>query len=192
MAPTYSSNTEEIAKTPEDIELRVTWKYRVLPYDLDRDGCWTGAIPNAFLRREGAFRSPNPSHSLAAIGAKAKEICQGWDKLLDVDGYILLLGVTLGCCSSMHLGEEGIQLPQRILDKITPPSELSERYKRERIEFGFGPYPDFELMEEPCRKHGIIKMTEIGEATVKLLRLRELIDLYADYLRKDPDVFYHD
>lgn len=192
VVPTYSSNTETIAKTPEDEELGITWKYRLLPYDPENNTCWTGAIPNAFWRREGALRSSNQSHSLTAIGLRAEELYQGWNKLLEVDGYILFLGVTLGCCSSMHLSEKGIQLPRHILDKITPPPELAEKYKKENIGFGFGPYPDFELMEAPCRKHGIMKITEIGESTVKLLKLRELIDLYADYLRKNPDLFYHD
>jgi len=45
-------------------------------------------------------------------------------------------------------------------------------------------------MEEPCKEHGIMKTVKIGEATVKLLKLRELIDLYAEYLRKTPDLFY--
>ena len=192
VAPTYSNNNEDIERTPEEIELGVTWKYRVLPYDPKRDSCWTGAIPDTFWRRAEAFRGSNPTHSLAAIGPRAKELCQGWNKLLDIDGYILLLGVTLGCCSSMHLAEENVQLPQRILDRMTPPPELLEEYEKGHIEFGFGPYPDFELMEEPCKKYGIMKIAKIGEATVKLLRLRELIDLYANHLRKDPDVFYRE
>ncbi len=192
VVPTYSSNVESLEKTAEDVELGVTWKYRILPHDPEKDSCWTGAIPNAFLRREEAVRSANPTHSLTAIGPAAKEICQGWYELLEADGYILMLGVTLRCCSSMHLSEKGIQLPQRIVDRMTPPPELAERYKKEKIGYGFGPYPDFELMEKPAREHKIMKTTEIGEATVKLLRLRELIDLYADYLRREPDMFYHD
>ena len=192
VVPAYSKNVENITKTPEDIELGVTWKYRILPYDPENDSCWTGAIPDTFWRRKEAVRGPSPTHSLAAIGPRAKELCQKWERLLDADGYILLLGVTLGCCSSMHLAEKGIQLPQHILDRITPPPELEEKYHREHIGFGYGPYPDFELMEEPCKKHGIMKLTKIGEATVKLLRLRDLIDLYAHYLRTDPDPFYHD
>lgn len=190
VVPAYSNNTESVPKTPEDIELGVTWKYRILPHDPKKDSCWTGAIPDTFWRREEAFRGPNPTHSLAAIGAKAEELCQGWNKLLDADGYILLLGVTLRCCSSMHLAEAKVQIPQRILDRITPPPELRERYRNELIGFGFGAYPDFGLMEEPSKKHGIMKITEIGEAKVKLLRMRELIDLYADYLKRDPDIFY--
>ena len=192
VVPTYSSNQEGVEKTPEDIALGVTWKYRVLPYRPKEDSCWTGRIPDTFWRRKEAIRGPNPSHSLAAIGARADEFAQGWGRLLEVDGYILLLGVTLGCCSSMHLAERDVQLPQHILDRITPPAELAEKYGKEEIHFGFGPYPDFERMEEPCREYGIMKTRKIGEATVKLLRLRELIDLYAEHLRKDPDRFYRD
>lgn len=50
--------------------------------------------------------------------------------------------------------------------------------------------PNFGKMEKPCEEHGIMKTIRIGEAEVKLVRLRELIDLYAEYLRKNPDVFY--
>lgn len=190
--PTYSDNRKDIEKTQRDIELGVTWKYKVLPYDPEEDSCWTGKIPDTFWRRKGIIRGSNPTHSLSAMGAKANELSQGWDKLLEADGYILLLGVTLSCCSSMHLAERNVQLPRHILERITPPPELSEKYGEEHIHFGFGPYPDFAKMEEPCKEHGIMKTTKIGETTVKLLRLRELINLYAEYLRKDPDIFYHD
>lgn len=190
--PTYSNNKVEVEKTQEDIKLGVTFKYKPLPYNPKEDSCWTGKIPDIFWRRKEAIRGPNPTHSLAAIGARADELSQGWDKLLEADGYMLLLGVTLTCCSSMHLAERNIQLPQHILEKIIPPPELSEKYRKENIGFGFGPYPDFAKMEKPCREQGIMKTTKIGDAPVKFLRLKELIDLYAEYLRNKPDLFYHD
>ena len=55
---------------------------------------------------------------------------------------------------------------------------------------GFGPYPQFGKMGEICEKAGIMKKTTIGEATVMLFVLGELIDLYAEELRRDPDQFY--
>ncbi len=189
--PTYSDNVQTLEKTQEEIDMGVTWKYRVLPYDPQRDGCWTGRIPDTFWRRDGAVRNSNRTHSLTALGARAQELSRNWKKLMEADGHILLIGVTLGCCSSMHLAEEYVQLPRHILDKITPPPELKDKYEKENIGFGFGPYPDFGRMEQICMKHGIIRSVKIGEATVKLLRLRELIDLYAEYLRKNPDLFYH-
>lgn len=192
VVPSYSNNREEVEKTPEDIKLGVTFKYKILPYNPEKDSCWTGKIPDTFWRRREAIRGLHPTHSLSAIGAKANELSQRWDKLLEADGCMLFLGVTLGCCSSMHLAERNVQLPKHILEKIMPSPELAEKYRKEGIGFGFGSYPDFAKMDKPCREQGIMKTTKIGGAPVKLLRLKELIDLYAKYLRNKPDVFYHD
>lgn len=192
--PTYSTNREDVKRTQREVELGVTWKSKILPYDPKETPCWTGKIPDTFRKRKGAIRSLNPTHSLAAIGPKANELIQGWNKLLEADGYILLLGVDLSCCSAMHLAEKEVQLPLHILEKIEPPSELLEKYGPDlgwpKWDIGYGPYPDFAKMEEPCKEHGIMKEVKIGEATVKLLRLRELISLYAEYLREDPELFY--
>ncbi len=189
--PAYSTNRRELPKTQEEIGLGVTWKYEVLPFDPQNTPCWTGAIPEAFRKHPQALRGNNPAHSLTAVGPKAAELVEGWHALLQLDGYILFLGVGLGCCSSMHLAERDVQLPKHILKKITPPPELEERCERKHIEFGFGSYPDFARMEEPCLRKGIMKVATVGEATLKLLRLRDLIDLYAEYLRTNPDLFYH-
>ena len=41
--PTYSNNRENLEKTQEDIELGVTWKHRIFPYNSQEDSCWTGS-----------------------------------------------------------------------------------------------------------------------------------------------------
>jgi len=197
--PTYSTNRIEVEKTPEEIALGVTWKYKILPFNPKETPCWTGAIPETFRKRKGAARSLHPTHSITSIGPKAKEIAEagnepsalgGWRKLLELDGYILLIGVGLDRCSSMHLTEERVQIPKRILDKTTLPQELREKYPENEWDVGFGPYPDFPKMEEPYFKHKIIKTVKIGKATVKIARLRDMIDLFAEYLKRNPDSFY--
>jgi aminoglycoside 3-N-acetyltransferase len=176
------------------VKLGVTWKSRILPYDPKTTPCWTGKIPDTFWRRKGAVRGSNPTHSLSAIGQRADELVQGWKKLLELDGYILLLGVDLSCCSSIHLAEERVQLPQHILEKLKPPQELIEKYGTNlgwpEWDIGYGPYPDFAKMEGPCKEGGIMRIIGIGESTVRLARLRSLIELYAEALRENPDIFY--
>ena len=192
--PTYSSNREEVERTQREIELGVTYKYRILPYDRDKTPSWTGTIPETFSKRKQAVRDTDPVHSLTAIGPRANEIIEDWDKLLDADGYVLLIGVGLSVCSAMHLAEERVQLPPRILEALEPPAELIEMYGPDlgwpEWDIGYGPYPDFSKMEKPCEEHGITRKAKIGEAEVKLLRLTELIDLYAKYLKRSPDIFY--
>jgi len=192
--PTYSTNRKDIKRTRREVDLGVTWKSEILPYDPEKTPCWTGRIPETFRKRKGAVRSLDPTHSLAALGPKANELVQDWEKLLKADGYILLLGVSLSCCSAMHLAEKRVQLPPHILEKIEPPPELLEKYGPDlgwpEWDIGYGPYPDFAKMEEPCKENGLMKTVRIGEATVKLLRLDQLINLYAEYLGKNPELFY--
>jgi len=189
--PTHSANLLEVQRTPEEIAMGVLWLYKILPYDPKGTSCTTGTIPEAFRKRKRAIRGSHPVFSLAAIGSKAEEFAESrWEKLLELDGYILLIGVGLSVCTAMHLAEKRVQFPEHILKKITPPEELLKKYPEEEWEWDFGPYPDFSKMEEPCLKQGIMKTVKVGEAFLKLLRLRELIDLYTEYLKKNPDLFY--
>ncbi len=88
------------------------------------------------------------------------------------------------------LAEERVVLPKHILEKITPPKWFAEKYPEDEWKWDFGPYPEFSKMEEPCQKHKIMKTVKVEEATLKLVRLRELIALYVEYLRENPDQFY--
>jgi aminoglycoside N3'-acetyltransferase len=191
VVPSYSQNLERFELTDEERALGITWKSRLLPFDKSKDACWTGKIPDTLWRRPQALRGDNISHSLAAIGPHAEELIRGWHKLRDLDGSILLLGVTLANCSSMHLAEEGIALPQYILDKMTTPAALRAKYPPQEWEIGYGPYPDFMLMEGPAQARGVMQLARIGNAIVRCASLRALLALYAEYLGECPEAFYH-
>ena len=190
--PAYSNNRELLELTPDEQAQGLCFKHRILPYDPLHEGCWTGRIADTFWRRPGAVRGTSPTQSLAALGRhKQRFLAERWEALLDLDGFILLLGVGLGCCSAMHIAERQlVKFPERILRRITPPAELRERMEREHCHFYFGPYPAMALMEGPCREAGIFKEGMIGAAPVKLFRLRAAVDAYARALQEDPDRFY--
>ncbi len=196
--PTHSTNLAKVKLGPKEVAAGALWLYRIMPYNHKETPCSTGVIPETFRKRKSVMRSLHPVFSVAAIGPKAKEIVEAgnesvlkaWKKLLELEGYILLIGVDLGVCTAMHLAEELVVLPEYILEKITPPKWFVEKYPEDEWEWDFGPYPEFSKMEKPCQKHKIMKTIKVGEATLKLVKLRELIDLYVEYLRKNPDQFY--
>jgi len=187
---THSANVSEDKRTPEEIALGVSWLLKLLPYDPKETPVRTGIIPETFRKREGVIRGSDPSNSIAALGPKAKELSEGWHRLLELDGYILLIGVGLESCTAMHLAEKRVQFPERILKKITPPKWLVEKYPEGEWEWDFGPYPDFAKLTQPCLERGIMKTIKVGKATLRLVKIRELVDLYTEYLKKDPDLFY--
>jgi aminoglycoside 3-N-acetyltransferase len=187
---THSANLTKDQRTPEQTAMDVSWLFKILPYDPERTPVTTGIIPETFRKRKGVIRGSHPSHSVAASGPKAKELSEGWHRLLEMDGYVLLVGVGLEVCTAMHLAEKRVRFPEHILKKITPPKGFVEKYPEGEWEWDFGPYPDFAKLTEPCLKRGIMKSVKVGEATLMLVRLRPLIDLYVEYLKKDPDLFY--
>jgi len=188
---THSANLSEDKRTPEEKAMGVSWLCRILPYDANSTPVRTGVIPETFRKRKGVFRGSDPSNSVAAMGPRARKLSEGWHRLLELDGYILLIGVGLESCSAMHLAEKRVRFPDRILRMITSPKWFVEKYPGEEWEWDIGPYPDFAKLTQPCLERGIMKTVTMGEATLKLVRLIELIDLYVEYLEKDPDLFYH-
>jgi aminoglycoside 3-N-acetyltransferase len=187
---THSANLSEDKRTPEEKAMGVSWLCKILPYDPNMTPVRTGIIPETFRKRKGVIRGSHPSNSVAALGPKAKELSEGWHRLLELDGYILLIGVGLKSCSAMHLAEKRVRLPDRIMRTITPPKWLVEKYPEGEWEWDIGPYPSFAKLTEPCLERGIMKAVKVGEATLMLVRLRKLIDLYVEYLEKNPDIFY--
>jgi aminoglycoside 3-N-acetyltransferase len=187
---THSANLSEDRRTPEMIAQGIAWLFKILPYDPDRTPVTTGRIPETFRKRQGVIRGRHPSLSVAAAGPKAAVLSKGWDQLLAHDGYILLIGVGLDRCTAMHLAEQRVQLPARILRKITPPKRFAEQHPDSEWEWDVGPYPDFAQLTQPCLDRGIMKTTQVGDATLRLVKLRALIDLYAEALERNPDAFY--
>lgn len=189
--PTHSANLSEDKRTSEMIAMGVSWLFRILPYNPDKTSVTTGIIPETFRKRKGVVRGLHPSLSIAASGPKAKVLSEGWHRLLELDGYILLIGVGLDRCTAMHLAEKRVTLPEHILKKITPPKWVVEKYPEDEWEWDIGPYPDFAKLTQPCLDRGIMKIVKVGKSTLRLVKLRELIELYVEYLDKDPYLFYN-
>jgi len=187
---THSANLSEDKRTPEMIALGISWLFKILPYDPDKTPVTTGIIPETFRKRKGVIRGLHPSLSISASGPKAKVLSEGWHRLLELDGYILLIGVGLDRCTAMHLAEKRVQFPNRILNKTTPPKWFVEQYPESEWEWDVGPYPDFAKLTQPCIDRGIMKTVKVGKATLRLVKLSELIDLYVEYLERNPDLFY--
>jgi len=155
---THSANLSEDKRTSEMIALGISWLFKILPYDPDKTRVTTGIIPETFRKEKGVVRGLHPSLSIAASGPKAEILSEGWHRLLELDGFILLIGVGLDRCTAMHLAEKRVHVfPDRILKKITPPKWFVEKYSEEEWEWDIGPYPDFAKLTQPCIKRVIMK-----------------------------------
>lgn len=178
--PTYSANA---FKYLEDegacYELSVE---HMEPYDPETTPVWTGLMPETFRKRRKALRNLNPTHSIAAIGPKARELAEGdWGKRLqELGGYVLMLGVDI---TNNSLAEAAA------VDALTESGYKEKTVKKGRYVTTLGPWPDLKQMEQLYLDRGVMKLGQIGQATVRLLKARPMVRLTKEAVKKEPERF---
>jgi len=166
-----------------------------------------GSITDRFWRRPEARRSAHPTHSLAAIGDRAdlfvKDHENGstfdrkgpYGRYADWDGYICFFGTDMRTNTTIHAVEDWMDLPY-----------MAVAYAR--VKQRDGSVKDVKVTKSPagCRDFyrkdskverlvngsGIIRSTQIGLATVQLMRAQELVDIVWDGILRDPGLLLCD
>ena len=158
----------------------------------------SGIVPETLSKRANAVNSIAPSASVAAIGAQADALCKDhWKapiahakdtpymRLVEHGGYVCLLGVDQDRSTLLHTAEELLRLPylkERGPEEVeTPEGKASKTWK-----FFPGPHRNFIGLDRLFRESGKMKMGRIGNAVVRLIKGRDLVDLALEAGRKDP------
>jgi aminoglycoside 3-N-acetyltransferase len=145
-----------------------------------------GTLTNIFRNRSGAVRSLHPTHSIAAIGAKAKELVSDherdntpcsptspYGKLITWKGKILLIGVGLDRCTFFHCVEEladcgtwsltdGMEQLYSITSDGRVISVPSHRHQN-------GVSDNYPRLDESLRNDGIIRLTHCGDCALRVV-----------------------
>jgi aminoglycoside 3-N-acetyltransferase len=152
-----------------------------------------GIIAETIRRRPGALRSCHPTHSWAALGPEAESLLSGhrdsptpcgpgnpFEKLVELDGCIVTLGVQVNTVTLWHYYEEILQVPY--LGHYWPKERhLNHCVPGRRIQYE---YPG--IMQEVCRASGILKTGPTGKGTSGLMRAREFDSFMATIMADDP------
>lgn len=147
-----------------------------------------GAVAETLRTWPGARRSLHPARSFAAVGPNAERLVAGHDlegvhgdaapvgKLYDLDGYVLLLGVGHSSNTSLHLAETRADYPGKTFIKET--SAMLVGGSRERVSYTTLDYhsEDFEALGEAYEAQESIRLCSVGQAEVRYLRQRPLVD----------------
>lgn len=158
-----------------------------------------GITAERFWRRSGVVRSTHPGGSFAAAGPLAEKICapqplsppHGPDsppgRVLDFDGQVLLLGVTHGESTTLHVAESLAGVPYSIshpcvvdVDGVPTRVLIAETDHCCR---GFHRVDGW-LSERRLQREG-----KIGNADAKLANARDVVSVAVEHLRADPLIF---
>jgi len=170
----------------EDEQARgITWKVRRLaPDSLEKTGM--GRITDEFSHRPDVRRGDG-LHRVCAWGQQANWHSQGYQHLLEADGWALLLGVGIDRCSSMYQAETA-GFPRQIARLFEIPDDVRRDYPSDRWGIGYGSTPNspWEAVWHEADRQGLIQRQTIGQAECSLFKANALVSLYKERLRMDP------
>jgi len=102
-------------------------------FDLQTTPSATGRITEIIRQYPGAVRSLHPTHSVAAVGARAEWLTEAhhrdsrsfgalspWGRLIEADGFVLGLGIDLGPVTFVHTVEDLSDFPISVYTSDSP------------------------------------------------------------------------
>lgn len=168
-------------------------------FDVKNTPSEMGKIPETLRNRKGTYRSHHLTHSVVALGYKAKELTEThsvtpcgkespFRKLIDWGGYILLLGVSQNSNTTFHTIEEEKNLFYMKFKEIKNVFIVDEKGQKihlpMKIHQPLKTY-DFNRMDKSLKQSGAMQVTTIGESVVRLIDTKGLYKLVCKYLSRD-------
>lgn len=167
--------------------------------------CRTGIIPETGRKRPGALRSLDPTHSVTVLGPDAGCLVSDHlekrtfgpgsplDRLVEMGGKILLLGVTQTSNSTIHVGEERAGSPKEVLYSADLPRRMAVRLPDGTLaEKELDPSPScsvaFNALEYPLRRRGEIADQSVGATSLYLVPGAAVIRAVEELLSGKPDI----
>lgn len=191
LMPALNGSPEDSPQNPPRMDVRTTPCPK-----------WLGVIPETFRRYPGVRRSLHPTHSVLALGARADFYTEGHEhcltpcgegspyvKLMDMDGYILLLGCNQQSNTSLHAIEELGEVPYHLQDEWTDgiviDAEGREIVVRNRLHL-WRWERDFTVVDEPLREAGAMREEMVGNAYCRLIHAGLLRQVVLPILKQEP------
>jgi aminoglycoside 3-N-acetyltransferase len=147
-----------------------------------------GAIADEFQRRPATCLGRG-IHRVCAWGYDAARHSQeGYRHLLDLDGWVLLLGVDIHRCSSMHVAESKVGIPVEVSKHFEVPEDIRRDYPDDvwYIQYGSTPVDAWAKIQGEAERRGLIKRHRIGRAECMLFKAKAVVGIYEEALRTNP------
>lgn len=149
---------------------------------------YMGAIPAALLEVEGRVRGNHPVSPFAAAGPLAHELISGqaplrWlaplEKLCEMNGWIIMMGVGLTSMTLIHLAEKEVGRNQFIRWARVPGGKIIE-VQVGSCSAGFGKFdPIFAQFE---------RRVMVGESLWRVFPAKETLEAAKNAIRMDPTI----
>jgi len=150
----------------------------------------------------GALRTPHPMQSMAVVGRYAVDLASrdtpsafdpgsAFDRLLELDSRILLLGADIYAVSLVHYSEQRAQVPYRYWKEFSGQVLTTDGWQ-ERIcrmfvrDLELNPCLDLSPIEKRLKQTGEWKEEELNYGRVALFSARTFVRAADELLAEDP------
>ncbi|MBU0579067.1 AAC(3) family N-acetyltransferase [Patescibacteria group bacterium] len=167
-------------------------KWKVKRLDLkSNEKTGMGTISDEFKSRKDVYLGTN-LHRVAAWGKSAKKHSGGYRYFLELDGLVLLIGVGIDRCSSLHLAENDTPIPQEIKNYEKIPSNILKNYPKDEWSIGFGetPHDAWQKVFSVADQKGLIQHHKIGSAKCLLFKANDVAEILKKWRSSDPYGLY--
>ncbi|MBS4202058.1 AAC(3) family N-acetyltransferase [Bacillus sp. FJAT-49732] len=158
-----------------------------------------GIVAETFWRMPSVLRSVHPNSAFAAYGKYASEIVAEHPidqpegikspigKVYQLDGRILLLGVSHDSNTTIHLAESLNDVPYRTYSTVL----ISNNGKIEKIEVPIINHccQNFKKMESLLKEEGYLTVGTIGNGVCQFMKARDVVEVASTQLKKNPYYF---
>ncbi len=156
-----------------------------------------GAIVDCFRHVPGVRRSSHPTVSAAAVGPNAATIVEGHEleaglgesspqaRLYELDGHILLLGISHENNTSLHLAEYRSAAPGAEWTTEHSPLMISGERRWQPYRSLPDDVSDFDRLGEDFARTGRETSGPVGAGRGRMMRARELVDFGTEWMRSN-------
>jgi aminoglycoside 3-N-acetyltransferase len=171
-----------------------------VPFDPQHSPSTVGSVSEFFRRRADAKRSLHPTHSVAAIGAAAEVLVEGhenctpcgvgspFEKLARMGGWVLLFGVDQDRNTSLHTAEDLADVPYLRQVEVPVVGRDGQVCMVTVPKYPLG-HREFIGIDKRLRQAGIVRLGRAGNAVLRLMPARGMLEFSLALLRADPAAF---
>ncbi len=161
-----------------------------------------GAFSEYVRRLPEACRTPHPMQSLAVTGRYAADLCgrdtpsafdpgSAFERLLELDGKLLLLGADVQAASIVHYSEQRAAVPYRywkdFRGRVRTPQGWEQRTYRMFVrDLELDPHLDLTPIRQALEQRGAWRSEALNYGRVSVCRLRDFVSAADALLSADP------
>lgn len=179
---------------------RYFWEGPDQVWDRDHTPSRMGKISETVRTWPGALRSPHAPHPIAAVGRLAEDLTERYNcsdfafdspfsRLLELNAWIVLVGVDYNSCTMIHVIEERAEVPYRHwvdLVGTVVDNGVARRKSYRFLKRYEGVRNDFLPLGAKLEEEGLVRIRTIGKSTLRCFHARDLYDVGFRALRQDP------